>query len=452
MNAHAVRDATGDILYYEATIENIDENKREKNILEIERDTLFAILENDPSGILVMDRHGVFHYVNPEFTKISGYTLSEVPTEKDWLQKAFPDSDYRKKVTEDWKNDYRRQLKGDNRQHTIICKDGSKKSIEIRVTHLKEFIITAMNDITARRLAEDLLKESEERYRSIFEGSKDAIYITTKNGKFVDFNQAFLELFGYTKEDMFNIYSKESYADPADRERFMEEVEKKGSVKDYGIRLRKKDGRHMDCLLTVTARRAEDGSISELQGTIRDVTEKIQMEERLRELSNIDDLTGVYNRRGFFALALQQMRVADRTRKEMLLFFVDLDKMKQINDTLGHKEGDNALLDVASILKQTFRESDIIGRIGGDEFAIIATDTTDKAREVLTERLQTILKLHNRPEKKYQLSLSVGSARYDPDYPLSLDRLLAQADILMYEEKKNKSQKLLNNTYCDLNL
>ena len=122
----------------------------------------------------------------------------------------------------------------------------------------------------------------------------------------------------------------------------------------------------------------------------------------------------------------------------MLFFFVDLDKMKHINDTLGHQEGDNALLDVASILKEVFRESDIIGRMGGDEFAVLAIDATDETKDLLTKRLNVILDACNRPDKRYQLSLSVGISHYDPGHPVSLDELMAQADTLMYEQKRGK--------------
>jgi diguanylate cyclase (GGDEF)-like protein len=112
--------------------------------------------------------------------------------------------------------------------------------------------------------------------------------------------------------------------------------------------------------------------------------------------------------------------------------------MKHINDTLGHHEGDNALIEVATILKQVFRESDIIGRMGGDEFAVLAIDTTDETGEVLINRMQDTLGAHNKlGNRTYQLSLSIGIAHYDPKKPSTLDELMAQADILMYEEKRN---------------
>ena len=170
-----------------------------------------------------------------------------------------------------------------------------------------------------------------------------------------------------------------------------------------------------------------------------DITEQKRLESELHTISLTDELTGLCNRRGFITLAGQQLKIAERTKKDMLLFFADLDKMKHINDTLGHQAGDIALVEAAAILKEVFRESDIMGRMGGDEFAILAIDTTDEAREVLVNRLHNTLDNYNKSEgRNYQLSLSIGIARYDPETPSTLDELMTQADTMMYEEKRNK--------------
>ncbi|MGC1402962.1 MAG: GGDEF domain-containing protein [Thermodesulfobacteriota bacterium] len=170
-----------------------------------------------------------------------------------------------------------------------------------------------------------------------------------------------------------------------------------------------------------------------------EITERKRAEKALKALSLKDELTGLYNRRGFFIVAEQALKTAQRMGSEMMLIFGDLDNLKGINDTLGHKEGDQALVDTSQILKETFRESDIIARIGGDEFLILAIDATDETREVLMERLHNYLDDYNRPEgRSYTLSLSIGIAFYDPKKPLSLDELIAQADTLMYKEKRNK--------------
>ena len=152
-----------------------------------------------------------------------------------------------------------------------------------------------------------------------------------------------------------------------------------------------------------------------------------------------DELTGVYNRRGFLTMAEQQMKTARRLEKGVLLLSADLDNLKTINDTFGHKEGDSALIHAANVLKESFRESDIVGRIGGDEFVVFQMGSTEDTSEKLTERLQKNLDIHNAETgRKYKLSISAGIVRCDSDCTYSLDELLTQADKLMYERKMLK--------------
>ncbi|MBU0544749.1 MAG: GGDEF domain-containing protein [Proteobacteria bacterium] len=167
-----------------------------------------------------------------------------------------------------------------------------------------------------------------------------------------------------------------------------------------------------------------------------------RMMAEIISLSISDHLTGLHNRRGFLTLANQQLQLSERTKMGMLLFFADLDGLKLINDTLGHEEGDKALIEMASVLKETFRSSDIIARMGGDEFAILAIGPQNGKPEILISRLQNqIDRYNNQKNRKYKLSISVGCSSYDPENPSSIDKLMANADKLMYEQKKNKKFK-----------
>ena len=163
-----------------------------------------------------------------------------------------------------------------------------------------------------------------------------------------------------------------------------------------------------------------------------------QIEEQLHSAAITDELTGLFNRRGFFALAEQQCKVADRHKRGMTLLYLDLDGMKNINDELGHKEGDRALIDVAHILRRSLREADIIARIGGDEYAVLLTDTTEPDIEkIIIGHIQNNIQIHNKKEgRKYELLLSIGMSRYNPERPCSIDDLLHRADKLMYEDKR----------------
>jgi diguanylate cyclase (GGDEF)-like protein len=173
----------------------------------------------------------------------------------------------------------------------------------------------------------------------------------------------------------------------------------------------------------------------------KNISERKRIEDELRALSLTDELTGLYNRRGFFTLADQQLKFANRNKKGMFLLSADLDNLKEINDTLGHEQGDLLLFETASILRKSFRDSDIIARLGGDEFVILATETPETTIESLTIRLKANLDAHNTEgNKPYNLSFSMGMIQYNPDHPSSIEELLSQADKLMYEEKKQKQR------------
>jgi diguanylate cyclase (GGDEF)-like protein len=166
-----------------------------------------------------------------------------------------------------------------------------------------------------------------------------------------------------------------------------------------------------------------------------------ETQERLRSLSLRDELTGLLNRRGFFALAEQQIAIAKRQNRRILLNVGDMDNLKQINDTLGHAEGDAAINEIAAILRETFRQSDIIARIGGDEFAIIQAEDMAVDMTEHMQRLQNKIALrNNRGKHPYRLSLSVGSSFCDPDEACSISELVKQADEIMYEQKKIKKK------------
>lgn len=163
----------------------------------------------------------------------------------------------------------------------------------------------------------------------------------------------------------------------------------------------------------------------------------------IREASRlifVDELTGLYNRRGFMTLAGLQLKIANRALKRLLQIFADVDDLKQINDRFGHEEGDLALVDVAHVLRQTFRDSDIMARIGGDEFAVLAAEAQDGGAKACATRLRENMASHNlsKPERQYRLSLSLGITYCDPDGRCSIEELLSRSDALMYEEKRGK--------------
>jgi diguanylate cyclase (GGDEF)-like protein len=162
-----------------------------------------------------------------------------------------------------------------------------------------------------------------------------------------------------------------------------------------------------------------------------------EREEMFRSLSLIDDLTELYNRRGFLTLAEQQLKVARRNGEPLVLFFCDLDGLKQINDELGHQQGDRAIKEAARILKQTFRDPDLVSRLAGDEFAVLALRATEDSAALVLKRLRANVAFWNaRNDTGFRLSLSVGVSVVDPIAGDGIAASLARADTEMYLSKR----------------
>jgi diguanylate cyclase (GGDEF)-like protein len=170
----------------------------------------------------------------------------------------------------------------------------------------------------------------------------------------------------------------------------------------------------------------------------------VRRQARLRVLTVTDPLTGLYNRRGFFLLAEHQWQVALRKKASFLLLYIDIDRFKEINDTFGHKEGDRSLQAVAAAMRECFRTTDILARIGGDEFAL-TTDVPPDSPRVLEERLvEATQRIAHQAGMSYRISMSIGILKCDSSLEdLSFEDLLARTDALMYEQKrehKNRTQ------------
>jgi diguanylate cyclase (GGDEF)-like protein len=161
------------------------------------------------------------------------------------------------------------------------------------------------------------------------------------------------------------------------------------------------------------------------------------LDRELKYLALTDDLTCLYNRRGFFAAATQQLKRSRRNSENLLLLFCDVDNLKAINDTHGHHEGDLALIHTAEALEQTFRGSDILARLGGDEFVVLALAASQESEQWMLHRLEKNLKKAHGVGNAYALSVSVGMARFDPEHPVTLGELMVQADKAMYEKKRS---------------
>jgi diguanylate cyclase (GGDEF)-like protein len=183
---------------------------------------------------------------------------------------------------------------------------------------------------------------------------------------------------------------------------------------------------------------------AQLLRSLRYAIERHQARSALRRLALIDELTSLYNRRGFLSLARQHLKLAKRSNTDILLIMLDVDGLKRVNDTYGHLEGDRVLIRVGEVLKSTFRASDIIARLGGDEFTVLAIDATDQSADTITDRILKNLEAHHAANPGLEFSVSVGAARYSPGMEVSLEELIAQADEDLYAHKAKKSKTSTN--------
>ena len=191
--------------------------------------------------------------------------------------------------------------------------------------------------------------------------------------------------------------------------------------------------------------RGEEGAVTSYEGYIIDITAQKaaetalrQREEQLRMLSLSDSLTGLYNRRGLFALGEHTMRSARRRGGGLGVIYVDVDGLKGVNDRFGHSQGDEALRAVADVIRASVRESDVVGRVGGDEFVVLAEDDPDVTRELVTRLLRRLERANDKSGRPFRLSLSIGAVDWEPGEPVTLQELIERAGQRMFDDKREK--------------
>jgi len=183
-----------------------------------------------------------------------------------------------------------------------------------------------------------------------------------------------------------------------------------------------------------------DDELGRLERTlIRTGTRVVELQGELRRMGTSDPLTRLLNRRGFIPSAEHQLAMAKRTHQPMALMFLDLDGLKRVNDTLGHAAGDSMITEAAYVMGRTFRASDLIGRVGGDEFCVVFTTESEETARLALRRLQQAVDETNGEQgRTFRLALSAGIAMFDPERPSSVDEMMAIADERMYETKRAK--------------
>lgn len=336
---------------------------------------------------------------------------------------------------------------------TLHLRSGAPNTYTERHLRLAERIggqiagaITNAQLFTDLKHTEKSLRESEQRFRALIEQAAVGVAeIDVATGCFLTVNRRLCEMVGMTERELLaTTFQAITHPEDASLHEEKSALLQAGGIGHYDLEKRyiRKDGESVWVNLTVSPLWKPGASPGHTMVVVEDITQRKRMEEEMREMSLRDLLTELYNRRGFITLAEQQIKAANRTQRPLQLTFIDLDRLKWINDTLGHEKGDKVLIDTAQLLRQTFRESDIIARLGGDEFAVLSIDTGDMTGEDFSRRLQQHIDAYNSKESRlYKLSMSWGTVIYHPDSSVTLDQLISAADELMYTQKKAKSSR-----------
>lgn len=327
-------------------------------------------------------------------------------------------------------------------QHRLQMKDGRIKYVlERGKTYYDsegqpERSVGTIQDVTERVLAEQRLRQ----WAKVFENTIEGVIITDEQLRIIDINRAFTEITGFSREEVIgekpNMRRSERH-DNAFYQQMWQSIEDTGSWSGE-IWNRKKNGELSPEWLSITTLQDDSGRVINYMGVFTDISVLKRSEEKLEHLANHDPLTGLPNRTLLYDRLDRAIRVAQRNSANITVLFLDLDRFKIINDTLGHAIGDQLLIEAAARLSAVLRDADTVGRLGGDEFLAIMEGCGDIAEvEVVSDRLrQTIAKPFVIEEKELFIGVSIGISVFPQDGDTAAT-LIRNADSAMYQAKKS---------------
>jgi diguanylate cyclase (GGDEF)-like protein/PAS domain S-box-containing protein len=299
-----------------------------------------------------------------------------------------------------------------------------------------------IQDITERRNAVQALREAERRYRGLFDNAIEGIFRTTGDGHYLDANPALAHIYGFDSPreliSSLRDIGRQLYVDPQRREEFMRIVRARGSVSGFESQVYRRNGDVIWISENARAVFDEEGVLQSYEGTVEDVTDRKLYQSRIEQQANYDTLTGLANRSLLQDRLEQALLSANSYSTRVAVAFVDLDRFKYINDSLGHHVGDELLRTMADRLESCVRDCDTVARLGGDEFVVLITGQTgtDLVRHTVERMLAVVSQPWITEHGEFTVSCSIGVALYPSD-GADAQTLLKHADSAMYRAKES---------------
>jgi len=410
-----------------------------------------TVLENIQEGYFEVDLSGNFIFFNDSVCNVLGYTRDELTGMNN--RQYTKDDETVKKVFQAFNYVYRTGETLKEFGWDITRKDGTKRYIEGSISLIKDASdkVTGFrgitHDVTERNRAEKALRQSEEKYRNILENIQEAYFEVDLAGNFTFFNDSLCRLTGGSREELIGANYKRFSDKEMSQKAFkaFHDVFTSGkAINGFDWQIIRKDGSKRYIEASVSLHKHSSGKPAGFRGVIRDITERKRIEQELNYMATHDALTGLPNRLMFSQLLDHAIQHAQRNKRQLAVLFIDLDRFKTINDSLGHEAGDTLLKEMAQRFKQSLRTVDIVGRLGGDEFTILMEDFNElKQVETLAHKiLSTVIKPFAIMGEECRITASIGISIYPRDGK-DEQTLMKNADVAMYyakEEGKNNFQ------------
>lgn len=444
LSVSPVLDEQGELLQFVGVEEDITTFKKTESALRASEQRFRDVSEAVGEFIWEIDNKGYFTFVTNDVYTVTGYTPKELIGLSPF--DFMPDED--SKGMERWFRDiWNGHRRFSELEHRFVTKDGTPVWMNVSgVPYWDDKgnfkgVRGASMDISDRKESEEALRASEEKLRALAEAAYEAIIMIDSNGTVIFWNNAAVRVFGYTEEEAMGSNIHDLVTPPEEREQAqlgMYQFAFTGQGKVVGesneVTAMRKDGSRFPGERSVSSFHL--GNKWYAVSMVRDISERKEAELKLQELATTDALTDLYNRRHFMELAEQEFAKARRYNRPFSLFMLDLDHFKNINDSYGHDIGDLVLADMAHILDSELRETDIPGRIGGEEFAVALPETEQKKAVETAERLRRTVEeaAFETPAGDLRLTISIGVTSISEDTP-ELKSILRQADKALYRAK-----------------